>query len=182
MNMGALPVAREISVEEYLANPSYEHCEYVNGRPVELNVGGKPHGRIQTNCAYWLKDYFRKHGGGYAATEMHCRMRLGEQVRFRLPDVSVVLNDEHPDERYLDRAPDLAIEIRSPDDSMTNQMRKFEEYFANGARLGWLILPEEKSVIVLTPNSAPRTVTEGGVLDGGSVLPGLEIPVEELFA
>ena len=60
--------------------------------------------------------------------------------------------------------------------------RKLDEYFANGARLGWLILPEEKSVLVLEPDAKVRTVVLGETIDGGDVLPELRLPVDGLFA
>ncbi|HYM09332.1 MAG TPA: hypothetical protein VEU62_01295 [Bryobacterales bacterium] len=54
------------------------------------------------------------------------------------------------------------------------------DYFANGAKLAWLILPEEHSVLIFTPKAPPRTALAGEIPDGG-VLPGLKIPVDELF-
>lgn len=73
------------------------------------------------------------------------------------------------------------VEIRSPEDSLQSQIGKMNDYFANGTRLAWLILPEEQSVIVLTPDSAPVACGMGDTLDGGNVLPGLAVPVSELF-
>ena len=180
--MGLPAATKPITIEEYLSDPAYGHCEFVDGHPVELNVGGKPHARIQSMCSYRLADYFRSHPGGYSAVELHCKLKIGDETRFRLPDVAAVLADDSPEQRYLDRAPDLVVEIRSPDDSLTAQMRKMEEYFANGAKLGWLILPEEKSVLVFGPEGKVRTVASGETLDGGDLLPDLKFPVEDLFA
>ena len=73
------------------------------------------------------------------------------------------------------------VEIRSPEDSLTAQLRKMNDYFANGTRLAWLILPEEESVIVLTPDGPPNSFGTGETLDGGNVLPGLAVPVADLF-
>ena len=86
-----------------------------------------------------------------------------------------------PPDGYLEGGPDLAVEIRSPDDSIASQMRKIVDYFANGTKLAWLILPEEGTVLVLTPDSAPRTLVSGDNLTGGELLPGLEFPVDFLF-
>jgi len=58
---------------------------------------------------------------------------------------------------------------------------KMNDYFANGTKLAWLILPEEQSVIILTPDAAPVARGMGETLDGGNVLPGLAVPVAELF-
>lgn len=90
---------------------------------------------------------------GKVYVEPHCRLQVGARVRYMLPDVGVVLNDNDPDGLYLQRAPDLVVEIRSPEDSIAMIHRKMAVYFENGAQLGWIILPEEKSVLVLTPNA-----------------------------
>ncbi|MGH7246840.1 MAG: Uma2 family endonuclease [Pseudomonadota bacterium] len=179
--MSVPTIIAPVGVEEYLSNPAYEHCEYIDGQVVELNVGTISHGRIQVKCGRKLDEYFDAHPAGYAGTEIHCRLKIGGKIVFRLPDVAAVLG-EVTDGRYLDRAPDLVVEIRSPDDRLPAQFRKMDEYFENGARLGWLILPEEKSAFVFTPNAPVRTVIFGELLTGGDVLPGLEIPLESLLS
>jgi Uma2 family endonuclease len=180
--MGISTPARPITVEEYLSNPEYQHSEYVDGEVIPLNVGTKPHSRIQVSCAFYFLQYFKAHPGGWAGAELHCRLMIEGRIRYRLPDIAVVINDKSPDDPYLDGAPDLAIEIRSPEDSLTFLFDKSADYFANGAKLVWLILPEEQSVIVLSPSAPPHTVKSGETLTAPELLPGLEIPVAELFA
>ena len=106
----------------------------------------------------------------FVGTEPHCRLLIAGEVRYRLPDVALIVDDDHPHERYINRAPDLAVEIKSPEDTVTAQLAKFSDYFANGCKLGWLMLPDEGSVIVLQPAAAPRTVLRGEILDGGDLL------------
>jgi Uma2 family endonuclease len=180
--MGAHVAAGPVSIDEYLSNPAYAHCEYVNGEVVPLNVGTRQHAKIQVNCAYELKTYLRADPGGYVGTELHCRLTINGETRFRLPDVAFLVKDTDPDARFLQGAPDVAVEIRSPEDTITSLFRKLTDYFANGAKLGWVILPEEKSVVVLWPSALPRTFVAGETLDGGDILPGLSIQVSDLFA
>ena len=179
--MSASVSSTPISVEEYLRNPEYEHAEYVDGRIAPLNVGTKDHGRIQARLSQALWNHIDRSGGGYVATELHCRLTIEGVTRFRLPDLSVVLADEDPQQRYLNRAPDLAVEIRSPEDSVTELLRKAEEYFANGSKLVWIILPEEESVLVRTADGRVRPVTRDETLEGGDALPGLSLVVADLF-
>src|SRR4051812_6951739 len=102
--MGELVVARTVSVDEYLSYPAYEHHEFVNGEVVALNVGSKPHGRIQGRCFRKLDEYLDTRGSGYAGTEVHCKLTIGGEIRFRLPDIALVLNDPSPKSRYLEGA------------------------------------------------------------------------------
>ena len=179
--MGTQTAVSPVTIEEYLSNPSYEHFEYVDGQVLELNAGSKLHSRVQGKCTRKLDEYFDTHPGGYVAVELHCRLTVSGRTRFRLPDVAVVLGDEASETRFLERAPDLVVEVRSPDDSVGSLTRKMGEYFQNGAKLGWLILPEERSVLIFAPNAPTRTALPGETLDGGDLLPELKIPVDELF-
>ena len=176
--MGSAGV-RTVSIEEYLSNPAYEHCEYIDGEVVQLNVGTGKHGSVQVECSAMLRAYLKQNPIGRVYAELHCKLRIGAHLRYRLPDVCVILGPFV--EGYPEGAPDLCVEIRSPEDSVSDQIGKFEDYFANGCKIGWLILPEEGTVLVLKPGAAPRVARGGDYLDGAEVLPGLRIPVTELF-
>lgn len=82
---------------------------------------------------------------------------------------------------YLERSPDFVIEIRSQDDTIASQIRKMADYFANGASLAWLILPEDRSVMVFEAADRMRPVPAGETLDGGGVFPDLRVSVEDLL-
>ncbi|MBI3471431.1 MAG: Uma2 family endonuclease [Candidatus Solibacter usitatus] len=179
--MGALP-ARLVTAEAFLSNPAWEKCEFVGGRVGERNSGTKSHGRTQLRCGVLLERYFAKHPGGYAITELRCRLRTGGRDRFYQPDVAVVLGDESPEAPYLDRAPDLVVEVRSPHDTIAGILETVQHYFAAGAKLGWVLLPEERSGLILTPGRPPRAARGRQVLDGGKMLPGLRIRADQLFA
>jgi Uma2 family endonuclease len=61
-------------------------------------------------------------------------------------------------------------------------MAKMREYFENGAKLAWLVLPEERSVLVFAPDGRVSACLAGETLDGGDLLPELRIPIDELFS
>jgi Uma2 family endonuclease len=177
--MGAASV-KSVTLEDYLSSPAYEHCEYIDGEVVELNVGTGQHGSIQLRCGSKLIEYLARSPIGSAYVDLHCKLRIGGQTRYRLPDLCVILGS--PVEGYRDGAPEFCIEIRSPKDSVSDQIAKFEDYFANGCKLGWLVLPEEQAVLVLTPGASPRVARPGDTIDGGDILPGLQVPVDSIFA
>lgn len=61
-------------------------------------------------------------------------------------------------------------------------LRKIDDYLAGGAKIAWLILPEERCIRVFTVDAPMRTAVSGDTLDGGTLLPGLQISVDELFS
>lgn len=170
-----------LPVEEYLHDPRYKHHEYVDGEAVALHLGSKKHGRIQGRCFRAFDEYFDTHPDGYVGTEIHCRLQISGVPRFRLPDVAVVLGERFGQDGYLVGAPDLVIEIRSPEDTVSSQIAKLRDYFANGCKLAWLVLPEEESVLIFQPDGIPSTVQAGQSLTGGQLLPGFHVSVDFLL-
>lgn len=181
MSAAAIPASPPVGVEEYLGDPAYARCEYVDGRVEPLNVGSKTHGRIQSLASKYFVDYFLENPIGYVGSELHCRLKIGGRERYRLPDLAVVIGDESPDEPYLHRAPDLAVEIRSPEDPLSALLDKAREYLQTGARQVWIVVPEEEAVWTLDAEGRVRVFRKGEILDAGDVLPGFGLAVDDLY-
>jgi Uma2 family endonuclease len=77
--------------------------------------------------------------------------------------------------------PDLAVEVLSKGNTRAEMARKLRDYFQAGVRLVWMINPKARLVRVHTTPHQFTELRPGQVLDGGDVLPGFSIPVEELF-
>ena len=60
--------------------------------------------------------------------------------------------------------------------------RKLGEYFDAGVRLVWLVDPRKQTVRVHTSADQSVLLKEGQSLDGGDVLPGFTLSLQELFA
>ena len=111
----------------------------------------------------------------------------------RSPDASVVRLErwqglsEAEREGFAPLCPDLVVELASPSDEPQALRRKLAAYMANGARLGWLLLPLSRSVEVWTPESAAgasipaRVLAAGQPLEAGQQFPGLSIDLAEIW-
>jgi Uma2 family endonuclease len=105
----------------------------------------------------------------------------------RVPDVAFVSWDQFPN-RVIPRkplpnlAPDLAVEVLSESNTAKEMKRKISEYFNAGAKLVWIIDPEARTVHVYTAPDRFTVLTEEQILDGGVVLPGFSLPLQQLFA
>jgi len=78
--------------------------------------------------------------------------------------------------------PDLAVEILSSSDGAVEFMEKMDEWLEAGTRLIWVVNPEKKTIHVHASGRAIAKLRLGGTLEGEDVLPGLKIPVAEIFA
>jgi Uma2 family endonuclease len=104
----------------------------------------------------------------------------------RAPAVSFVARGklkryEHGGEPIPATAPDLAVEVSREDNTGAEMARKMEEYFAAGTRLAWVVDPKTETVRVHREPRKFVVLRVGDVLDGGDVIPGLRIPVQDLF-
>jgi Uma2 family endonuclease len=82
---------------------------------------------------------------------------------------------------YYRGAPDLAVEIVSPNDRYTEVAEKIAEWLAHGTRLVFVVDPRRKTVDVHRPGQATRTLGIDDVLDGEDVVPGWSLAVRDLF-
>lgn len=86
-----------------------------------------------------------------------------------------------PESGFLPLVPDLVVEVRSKWDTWPEIIVKVREYLAGGARAVWAADPRRKVVHVFRPEGPEEQLGVGQVLAGGDILPGLSIPVAELF-
>ncbi len=82
----------------------------------------------------------------------------------------------------LPLCPDFVVEILSPTDSWIQTQAKMQEYMDNGCRLGWLLDPKTKRVIIYREGQAPEWVEDPETLSGEEVLPGFTLPIRKIWS
>jgi Uma2 family endonuclease len=105
----------------------------------------------------------------------------------RIPDVAFTRWDRFPGRRVpaarVPRlAPNLAVEVLSQSNTPGEMLVKRQDYFAAGVEVVWEVDPRERTVQVYTSPTASTTLTSADTLDGGAVLPGFTLPLQDLFA
>jgi Uma2 family endonuclease len=126
---------------------------------------------------------------------------------FRLPDGSVLSPDASlvrldrwqaltPEQRrtFAPLCPDLVVELASPSVAagfsegvvgprgVSALRQKMATYRANGAQLGWLLLPDEQAVEIWRVDQAePERIEPATELDAGMQFPGLVIDLAEVW-
>jgi Uma2 family endonuclease len=105
----------------------------------------------------------------------------------RIPDVAFTNWDRMPGRRRPDApvprlAPNLAVEVLSRSNTPGEMAVKRQEYFRAGVEVVWEVDPRARTVVVYTSPTASTTLTAADTLDGGTVLPGFTLPLQQLFA
>jgi len=175
----------EITPEDLLRMPDAGNLELVDGQLVEKNVStlsalveglvfGKIHGHAQPN----------RLGPVWPGT-LGFQCFPDQPKKVRKPDVSFVKAERMTAELWqsgnLPIAPDLAVEVISPNDTAHEVNEKIEEYQQVGVSLIWVIEPELRIVDVYRKNGVNSRLHETDELSGEDVLPGFRCRVAELF-
>lgn len=190
--------AREMTFEEFEREYIGKRYEYVDGHaipmgPEIIDVDGGvivspasvEHGLIVAEFEFRIGLFVRVHGLGrvFGADTGFLMTRAPEQLRaadVALISVARLISVKRG--AWLSSPPDLAVEVISEHDLASDIRRKTEDYMENGARLLWIVYPDERLIDVYRPGEPAQTLRESDDLDGFDVLPGFSVPVAELFA
>ena len=171
-----------LTLDEFLQLPDAKPAlEYACGEVIPKPMPTWSHATIQSFFLVALHQFLARVGLGRALPELRCIFGPPGRERAFVPDVSYVAKERYPDGPYLRSAPDLAIEVLSPGQNVAWMLDKVHFYLLCGTRLVWVIDPESRAVVVLTPGEEARLLSAGDTLDGGDVLPGFSVPVDEIF-
>jgi Uma2 family endonuclease len=174
-----LPTKTRLTLERYLAIPEEPpYAEFVDGEMLEKAMPDGFHTTAVQEFAYQFGGLMRRQGG-IAGPEGRSVFRTGNHQDFRLPDYSYWGADRpHEDGRYLS-PPTLAIEVRSPDESMASQREKCRWFRAHGVSVCWLVDPLSRTIEVFEGDRDGEAAH--GMLES-SEIPGLAISIVEFFA
>ena len=177
-----------ITLEEFLARPetkpaSEYDCGEVFRKPMPTGI----HSLIQRFFIIVLAEFTNRTNKGVAGPEWRCVFGPAGRQRAYVPDITYIARERLTGgiaqlEGAFEGPPDLAIEVLSRGQSMSRFRRKIRFYLAHGVRLVWVIDPEAQAVTVHAPGQEPRTLGTGDTLDGGDVLPGFGVAVDDIFA
>jgi Uma2 family endonuclease len=157
--------------------------ELVDGR-IRVSPAGGRHGLVCISLGSKLHAWVESHRLGYVFDSSTGFRLPGGNVR--VPDVSFVARGRFPQERvpegFGDLAPDLAVEVLSPEDRAREILDKVGEYLQGGVRLVWVIDPRQGSAAVYRSLTDVTALGRTDVLDGQDVLPGFACRLGEVLA
>lgn len=172
-----------MTADELWAMPEdgFHHHELVKGELITMSPAGFEHGTLAALIASSLVQHVSKHNLGRVAVAQAGYLLSRNPDTVREPDVSFVSAERDVRTRkFFPGAPDLAVEVISPNDTYADVHSKVLEYLAAGTRIVIVIEPEKQLAIVNTL-SQTSTLTINDTLTAADVVPGWSLPLRDLF-
>jgi Uma2 family endonuclease len=172
-----------LTLEEFLALPETEPAsEYIDGEILKKAMPKGKHSHLQLSLSISINQAASGTKIAYAWPELRCS--FGD--RSIVPDIAVFewrnipfdTDGEVPNDFLI--PPDWIIEILSPDQSSNRVTQKILHSLQHGTKLGWMLDPSDRSIVVFLPNQQPI------FFEGGDRLPilapiSLELTCEQIF-
>jgi Uma2 family endonuclease len=151
-----------------------KRTELVRGRLIVREPAGYRHGAVTVNLTVRLGQHVQLTGAGelLAAETGFTLFRNPDTVR--APDIAFVRRERVPTgtRGFPEMAPDLAVEVLSPDDRPGETLGKVADWLEAGAQLVWVIDPERRLARVYRQDGMESVLAETDTLRGEDLLPG----------
>ncbi len=179
MSTGSLVTAEEL---ERVAPPD-KRVELVRGTLVVHEPPGGYHGALAAKLAHRLVGFVGERELGTVFGQDTGFLIARDPDTVRAPDASFVSRDRLSSvpSGYPEVAPDLAIEIASPGDRHAAILAKVADWLEAGSRLVWVLDPDRRQARIYREDGGLALLGPGEELSGEDVLPGLLIPLTEIF-
>jgi Uma2 family endonuclease len=194
-----LPPDLKLTPEQFAlvceANPEAVLELTAAGQVIAMTPTGGETSRRNARLLFRLQAWAERRGG-WEVFDSSCGFRLPDGSVFS-PDAAVVRLERWQaltaEQRrgFPPLCPDLVVELVSPSDEGPRGSqalrRKMAAYLANGARLGWLLFPDQRAVELWRPGAEPEApvamerIEPADGLEGGEWMPGLRLELAEIW-
>ncbi len=176
---------KTLRLEEFLKLPETKPAsEYINVQIVQKPMLQGKHSKLQGKIVTAINEVVEPQQIALAFPELRCTFG-GRSI---VPDVAVfawdrISLDENGDiANVFERHPDWTIEILSPEQSLTKVTGNILHCLKHGCQIGWLIAPEERSVLVYPQGQQPQFFQEAAdALPVSDIIGKLRLRVGDLF-
>ncbi|MBL8130922.1 MAG: Uma2 family endonuclease [Anaerolineae bacterium] len=157
--------------------------ELIRGEIVEKPMPTEEHGNIVDNASLPIRLHLKQNRLGRGGPEIRYHAPDDPHTTL-MPDWSFRLGIVEPpiSDGAVQGMPDFALEVQSPGDRLAALREKARICLRHGVKLVWLTLPRQRVVEVYWADGSEEVYTVEDTLTFGDLLPGLQIPVRDLFA
>jgi len=165
-----------MTAEELLhLNRPNARTELVQGALVVREPAAFRHGAVAAALTLTIGNFVGRHAlGVVVAAETGFTLHRDPDT-VRAADVAFIARDRVPDPEsrgFAELAPDLVVEVLSPDDRPGDVLTKVADWLTAGSRLVWVVDPQRREARVYRADGSAARVEADGALEGEDVLPG----------
>ena len=137
------------TLEDYLALPEGTRIELIDGVFYDMAAPTFVHQRIGAMILYEFERFIDENGGPCIPSVAPTDVQLDcDDKTMVQPDVLVVCDRDKIIKARVVGAPDLIVEVLSPSNWYMDVIRKKNKYQNAGVREYWIVLPDDKKVLV----------------------------------
>lgn len=137
------------TLDDYMSLPEGARIEMIDGQFYDMAAPTTIHQRIASILFYMFERHIEKNKGGcipfIAPTDVQIDCDDKTMVQ---PDVFIVCDKSKITRARIVGAPDLIVEVLSPSNFLMDLVIKLTKYRTAGVREYWVVVPEERVVIV----------------------------------
>ena len=179
--------AAPVTADELLRMPDDSMChELVRGEHRVMSPPGFEHGRVAANVGILLGVHVRQTASGVTLAAETGFLLARDPDTVRAPDASFVSKDRADaggrTAKYWPGAPDLAVEVVSPDDSFHEVQDNALEWLAAGTIAVLVLDPPKRTATVYRGQGDAHVHDAQDTIDLGDAVPGFSVAVADLFA
>ncbi|MFO5527697.1 MAG: Uma2 family endonuclease [Cuspidothrix sp.] len=177
-------INQSLTLAEFLKLPETKPVrEYINGEMITKPMPKGKHSRLQLRLCNSINDITESEKIAYAFPELRCsfgvRSVVSDIAVLKWSNIPFTAEGEVPNDFFI--PPDWTVEILSPEQNSTRVIDNILYCLNHGCLLGWLIDPEDRSILVFRPQQQPELFRDDQQLP---VLENidLQLTVNEIFA
>lgn len=160
-------------------------CELVAGRIIEMSPTNNYHSELEFELAHIFSSVIKpqKRGKIWVGEAGIYTRRSPDTVRGA--DIIVISNErlaQRQSKKFLDVAPELIVEIISPNDRWQDIQEKLAEYFAIGTDRVWLVDPKHRTILVYASLTEAKKYGPGEIWTGEGLLADLKLDISGYFS
>lgn len=183
-----LDVKKEYTYSDYLLWQFTERVELIKGFIKKMSPApSRLHQDISLNLTIQLSSFFKERFCSLYIAPFDVRLPVPKNksnTTVVQPDLCIICDEQKLDDKGCNGAPDLIVEILSPNNSKYDVDTKFRLYEESGVKEYWMVEPTEKIVLVYTLQNEKyiglKPFTIGETIES-PLFPDMKIAVLDVF-